>query len=144
MVEHFCQAMDVVHFDATLHSPWLSVPVGLVQPAVELSFVSDWFVQVQNAGNYRTCCSGREGDESSAIPAVAYEEQGTVLLELELVSGGIFTQTLRTWNPIPFADKDKLQPPRNEAVVLNWPNLQGLNIRRVRAAWLVQKGFNQG
>jgi hypothetical protein len=101
-------------------------------------------VQVQNAGNYRTCCSGREGDEPSAFPAVAYEEQGTVLLELELLSGAVVTQTLRTWNPIPFVNKDKLQSPRNEAVVLEWPNLQGLSISRVRAAWQVQKGFNQG
>ena len=143
-IYRYCTREDqqpLAYFNVALQSPWASVNSSL--QAVELSFASDWFVQVEDADNTRSCCGPAESAESPTAP-VPYAEQGVVLLEMELVSGTVLNESLRTWAPIPYADKGTLQAPRNEAVTLSWSNTQCVDIRRVRAVWQVEKGFNQG
>jgi len=140
--DQYCNQGRRVHFNSMLQSPWVTAGDSGVQ-SVELCFASDWFVQVEMADTSRSCC-GRSEVTGKGVFFVPYAEQGIVQLELELVSGAVLVQELRTWGPIPYADKGKLQAPRNEAVVLRWNNSQGLDVKRVRAGWQVKMGFNQG
>ena len=144
-MDHFCRPRaGLRYFDALLRSPWVTVESSRALQTVELTFASDWFVQVEEADNTRSCCGPPAGSSIAAAPPIPYEERGIVLLELTLDSGAVLLKPLRTWTPTPFVDKDKLEAPRNEAVALVWANAEGNDVRRVRAVWQVEKGFNQG
>eukprot|EP00730_Choanoeca_flexa_P008871 TRINITY_DN12552_c0_g2_i1.p1 TRINITY_DN12552_c0_g2~~TRINITY_DN12552_c0_g2_i1.p1 ORF type:complete len:581 (+),score=68.36 TRINITY_DN12552_c0_g2_i1:725-2467(+) len=145
MADQYCTfaASKRRYFESTLYSPWMTAVGSDVE--VIIRFDSDWFVAVEDSDGTRSCCGPSEAMDSALKP-VAYEERGKVMMEVETASGttAVLNAPLRTWRPIPYADRDKLQPPRNEDVTLVWSNPQRLSLKRVRVLWVVEKGYNQG